>query len=67
MRQRLLALAGLVIAACGGPQADPGEPPGDNQGDSGVSGDGYVDALDRAEAVDDLARERQDRLEEALD
>ena len=51
MRQRLLALAGLVIAACGGPQANPGEPPGDNERDSGVSGDGYVDALDRAGAM----------------
>ncbi len=66
MRMLCIVIAGLAVAACGGPQAESGEAR-DAEAHGGVIGEDYVDALDRAGSVDELARERKDRLDEAVD
>jgi hypothetical protein len=68
--QRYLSTASLavpaVLAACGSPPADSGGQ-SEAEASGGVIGEDYVDALDKAETVDDVARERKDRLGEAVD
>ncbi len=59
---QLLAL-GLLLAACGGSgdEEDAEEPRG------GVIGEAYVESLEEAEAVEDLALEQKDRVDAALE
>ncbi len=66
MKHGVIVLLGLVLAACGSPEAG-SEQADDTEPGGGTIGEGYVDALDRAEAVDALAGERKDRLDEAVD
>lgn len=56
----------LVLTACGGAERDAteGRDPKPRGGDIGSE---YVDALDDAEAVEDLARERRERLDAAAE
>ena len=61
----VLVLAALVLVACGGPPTGT-ENADDAAASGGVIGERYVEALDRAGAVDDLARDRKDRLDEAV-
>ena len=68
MKTGLIALAGLLLAACGGATDDaPADAKETEDARGGVIGETYVDALEKAEAVEDLARERKEALDEAVD
>ena len=68
MKTLLITLAGLAIAACGGPSEEaPADAPETEDTRGGVIGEGYVDSLDKAEAVEDLAIERKAAIDEAAD
>lgn len=56
----------LVVAACGGAGRDASEGH-DAEARGGEIGGAYVDALEDAEAVEDLARERKERLDAATE
>ena len=56
----------LFVAGCGGPDSDaPDSREAEKPG--GAIGAGYVEALEDAEALEELGRERKDRLDEALE
>lgn len=57
---QLLAL-GLLLAACSSGEDDGDEARG------GVIGEAYVESLEEAEAVEDLALEQKDRVDAALE
>ena len=62
--------AALLLAACGGDAGKAGDSEADNpETDSrgGVIGEAYVDSLEKAEAVEDLALEQKERIDEALE
>jgi hypothetical protein len=61
----VVSLTALGLVACGGPPTE-AEDSGAAEASGGVIGAGYVEALDRAETVDELARERKDRLDDAV-
>ncbi len=68
MKTLVIAMLGLPLAACGGGADDTRDDAADTDDPrGGVIGEGYVDALDKAEAVDDLAKERKEALDEAVD
>ncbi len=68
MRTLWIALAALLLAACGDRADDaPADATETDDARGGVIGETYVDALEKAEAVDDLARERKEALDEAAD
>jgi hypothetical protein len=56
----------LLVAGCGGPDSDATDT-GEAETPGGAIGAGYVEALEDAEALDELGRERKDRLDEALE
>lgn len=56
----------LFVAACGGSDSDaPDSREAETPG--GAIGAGYVEALEDAEALEALGRERKERLDEALE
>lgn len=56
----------LFVAGCGGTDSDvPDSREAETPG--GAIGAGYVEALDDAEALEELGRARKDRLDEALE
>ena len=60
---RLIALStALLLAACGSADQDDEDKP-----KGGVIGEAYIESLEEAEAVEDLAIERADRLQEEID
>lgn len=60
---RLIALStAFLLTACGGADSDDEDKP-----KGGVIGEAYVESLEEAEAVEDLAIERADRLQEEID
>lgn len=68
MKTLLIALTGLCLVACGNSTDDaPADAPETDAARGGVIGEDYVDALDRAEAVEDLAIERKEAIDEAAD
>lgn len=68
MKTLLIAMTGLVLAACGSASDDgPADAAEADEARGGVIGEAYVDALDEAEAVDDLANERKKAIDEAVD
>ena len=56
----------LFVAGCGGPDTDAADT-GEVETPGGAIGAGYVEAVEDAAALDDLGRERTDRLDEALE
>ena len=66
MKYSALAIPWLVLAGCGGSADNREDAAGEDAG-GGPIGEAYVDALDKAEAVDALARERKDQLDEAAE
>ena len=68
MRTLSLFIAGLLLAACGGAADDaPADAEETDASRGGVIGETYVDALEKAEAVEDLAKDRKEALDEAAD
>ena len=61
MTRLMMILGALLLAACGTEQSEEEKPKG------GVIGEAYVESLEEAEAVEDLAKERADRLQEEID
>ena len=61
MKTLTLLAIGLLLAACGGEKNDAEEARG------GVIGEAYVESLEEAEAVEDLALEQKDRVDAALE
>ncbi len=57
---RLLAF-GVLLAACGNETSDEEEARG------GVIGEAYVESIEAAEAVEDLALEQKERVDAALE
>ena len=68
MKMLWVTLTALVLVACGG-TADNAEPDAaeEEEARGGVIGEGYVDAMDKAEAVEDLAIERKEAIDDATD
>lgn len=62
MKTLLLLASGLFLAACGAEKDDDAE-----EARGGVIGEAYVEALEDAEAVEDLALEQKDRVDAALE
>jgi hypothetical protein len=56
----------LFVAGCGGPDSDAPDS-GEAETPGGVMGAGYVDALEDAEALEELGRDRKDRLDDAIE
>ncbi len=66
MRYAVLLLSLGIAAACGSP-GEKGGSERQREPDGGPIGEAYIDSLERAEAVDELAKERQKRLDDAIE
>ena len=70
MHRIMTVVVAVLLAACGGDAGRAGDSEADNpEADArgGVIGEAYVDSLDKAEAVEDLALEQKERIDEALE
>ena len=62
MKYLPMLLAAFLLSACGDSSRDNEETP-----KGGVIGEAYIESLEEAEAVEDLAIERSDRLAEEIE
>jgi len=70
MNRILTTVATVLLAACGGDAdkaADGAAESGEADAKGGVMGEAYVESLDKAKAVEDLALEQKERIDEAVE
>ncbi len=69
---RIMTMGALAVllAACGGDAGETTDAEAESRdadARGGVIGEAYVESLDKAEAVEDLALEQKERIDEALE
>ena len=70
MNRIMTITAAVLLAACGGDAGNASDGKAESResdAKGGVIGEAYVESLDKAEAVEDLALEQKQRTDEALE